>query len=144
MIYVIKKPENVSLIYNELKKFCRKANVPYNVKQLAHFIRSNIHLSTFRVISTKEGDKVTGFAVFYVMNDIIMLEQQKLFVAQFYSERKEAKKEMAEYIVNAARDSYIDTIEYVTYRDTDFMIEKFNEVEKPFKVTSHVLAMEVA
>lgn len=143
MIYVIKKPENVSLIYNELKKFCRKSGVPYNVKQLAHFVRQNIHLPAFRVISSKIDDKVRGFAAFYILNDLIQLEEQKLFVAQFYSEHKDAKKEMSDYIVSFARDNYISCIEYVTYRDTDFMIEKFKEVDKPFKVSAHILTMEV-
>lgn len=146
MIYYIKKPEAVNVIYPALKKFCAKAEVPYNVKQLAQFIRTNIGLNTFHIIAHREDEKapVTGFAVYYVLADIMQPELIKVFVAQFFSDKKEAKKEMSENIINFTKENYIDTIEFVTYRDADIMIEKFNEIECPFKTTGKILSMGVA
>jgi len=138
MIYRISSPDKVNWIFKFLKKFCKRGKVNYSPGELAHWIRLNINNPSLRICVSKNGEGIKGFHVSYLVQEIMT---PTCFVQNFYSENKEAKEELVNDLIDWAADQGVYRVKYETAHEPDWMIERFDLVEKSkgFKVCGHVL-----
>lgn len=143
MIKTLSSPGKVSWIYPLIKDFCKRGNVNYNARDLAQWLRIWIVSPLIKVIVSKnEENSYDGFAVMVITTDLLV---PVVYVQNFIANTKEAKEEMAKYIVDFAKEQGIFRLEYHTSHDPEWMKERFDMVPEAsgFRQVATVMQLEL-